>query len=305
MEFLKLLAGWRTPVLDQIMALITHLGEESLFMMIALIVFWCVNKKQGYFLLFTGFTGTVCNQILKMIFRIPRPWVLDPDFKIVESARAQATGYSFPSGHTQTAVTLYGGLARSSRSGMIRAIGILFCLLVPFSRMYLGVHTPLDVGVSCAIGLLLVLVLYPIVDRAFSRPEYVMILIIAVLFLTVGNLIFLEVYPFPADIDSVNYADAVEVAWKMLGLVLAMCVIFPTDAYLIRFETDAVWWAQILKIAIGFPLVLAVRMLLKKPLNTLLGVNVGGAFRYFLMVLVAGMLIPLTFRFLPKKRIRR
>ena len=47
-----------------------------------------------------GFFGTLVNQFLKLVCRVPRPWVRDPNFTIVEAARADATGYSFPSGHT-------------------------------------------------------------------------------------------------------------------------------------------------------------------------------------------------------------
>ncbi|MBQ9837342.1 MAG: phosphatase PAP2 family protein, partial [Oscillospiraceae bacterium] len=112
MQFLYLLERIRAPWLDTVMSLITHLGSETLFMVIAITVFWCVNKRHGYYLLSVGFVGTLFNQALKLMFRIPRPWVLDENFTIVESARADATGYSFPSGHTQSVVGTMGGVAR-------------------------------------------------------------------------------------------------------------------------------------------------------------------------------------------------
>ena len=112
MQLLYALESIRTPVWNALMSAVTHLGEETVFMAAALFVFWCVGKRQGYYLLAVGFAGTVLNQFLKLLFRIPRPWVLDENFTIVESARAQATGYSFPSGHTQNAVGTFGGIAR-------------------------------------------------------------------------------------------------------------------------------------------------------------------------------------------------
>ena len=96
MQLLYALESIRTPVWNALMSAVTHLGEETVFMAAALFVFWCVGKRQGYYLLAVGFAGTVLNQFLKLLFRIPRPWVLDENFTIVESARAQATGYSFP-----------------------------------------------------------------------------------------------------------------------------------------------------------------------------------------------------------------
>ena len=90
MQLLYALESIRTPVWNALMSAVTHLGEETVFMAAALFVFWCVGKRQGYYLLAVGFAGTVLNQFLKLLFRIPRPWVLDENFTIVESARAQA-----------------------------------------------------------------------------------------------------------------------------------------------------------------------------------------------------------------------
>ncbi|MBQ2716420.1 MAG: phosphatase PAP2 family protein, partial [Clostridia bacterium] len=148
MSFLYFLEEIRNPVLDFLFSIVTLFGEETVFMAVGMIVFWCVNKQKGYYLLSVGFVGTVINQFLKITFRVPRPWVKDPNFTIVESAREAASGYSFPSGHTQTSVGLFGGLALKFKSRAIKIASIALCVLVPLSRMYLGVHTPADVGVS-------------------------------------------------------------------------------------------------------------------------------------------------------------
>ena len=87
MQILYWLEGIRCDLLDTFFSLITHLGSETLFIAIAIVVFWCVGKTQGYYLMTVGFFGTVINQFLKLLFRIPRPWVKDPSFTIVESAR--------------------------------------------------------------------------------------------------------------------------------------------------------------------------------------------------------------------------
>ena len=152
MSFLYVLEGLRNAVLDAFFSFVTLFGEETIFMAVGMIVFWCVNKYKGYYLLCVGFLGTVLNQFLKILCRVPRPWVKDPDFTIVESAREAASGYSFPSGHTQTAVGLYGGIARVSKSTALRVGMIALAALVALSRMYLGVHTPADVLTSAAIG---------------------------------------------------------------------------------------------------------------------------------------------------------
>ena len=300
MGFLRFLEGLRNPVCDFFFSLITHLGEETIFMAAAICVFWCFSKKDGYYLLSVGFIGTVLNQFLKLLFRIPRPWVLDKNFTIVESARAEATGYSFPSGHTQCAAGLWGGIARSAKKRAVQIGGTALALLVGFSRMYLGVHTPLDVLVSLGIALVVIFALYFVVYQGFDKPKRIYVACGVLLVATLANLLFVSLYPFPADVDPVNLANGQKTAWQMLALAIGVCIIYPLDRHYIKFETKAVWWAQILKLAIGVGLVLAVRVGLKAPLNALFGVNVGAGVRYFLIVLVAGILWPLTFQFWSK-----
>ena len=82
MEFLYLLEKIRVPVLDQLMLLITHLGEETAFLAIAIVVFWCVDKYHGYYLMGVGLFGNMANQFLKIVCRVPRPWVLDPNLHL-------------------------------------------------------------------------------------------------------------------------------------------------------------------------------------------------------------------------------
>ena len=133
MKFLYLLEAVRNPVFDAIVSVITYLGDEAFFLFAALLVFWCIDKKRGYLVLAVGFSGTLINQFMKITFRIPRPWVLDPDFTIVESAREAATGYSFPSGHSTNAVGTLGSIAVTSRKKSVQILCILGAILVPLS----------------------------------------------------------------------------------------------------------------------------------------------------------------------------
>ena len=128
MEFLRLLEGLRTPVLDGFMSAITYMGDVTLFIVFAMVMFWCVDKRGAYSLFAVGFLGTTLNQFLKLLFRIPRPWVADPSFTIVESARAAATGYSFPSGHTQNVVGTLGVIGLTVKQKWLKAICCVFIM---------------------------------------------------------------------------------------------------------------------------------------------------------------------------------
>ena len=298
MEVLYFLESIRNPVLNVLMQGITELGGEVVFLAAAIIIFWCVDKKCGYYMMTVGFSGIIVNQFLKLWFRIPRPWVKAPDFTIVESARAAATGYSFPSGHTQNAVGTFGGIARATKRHCLRWVCVVIFVLVSFSRMYLGVHTPLDVGVSFVIAAVLVFAIYPLMRRADRYPRLMAGLLASMVLLSAAYLTFTLVYPFPPDIDSANLASGVENGWKLLGATLGIALAWWLDRQYVHFETKAVWWVQAIKFIVGLALVVALKAGLKAPLIALFGGSAGlaGAVRYFLIVLAAGVLWPMAFR---------
>lgn len=298
MEFLYLLERIRIPVLNEFMLLITQLGEETAFLVVALVLFWCVDKYKGYYVLSVGFLGTLANQFMKLWFRIPRPWVLDEKFTILEQAREAASGYSFPSGHTQSAVGTFGSVAYTTKNKWVRIFAALIAVLVPFSRMYIGVHTPLDVGVAVLIALILILVLRPVV---FGRNGKNMPFVLAGMsVLAVAYLCYVEFYPFPVDIDAHNLESGIENAYTLLGALIGFCVVYIVDEKWLNFSVKAVWWAQVLKVLFGLVLVLIVKSGLKAPLNILFGESVGRAVRYFAIVIVAGIVWPLSFRLFGK-----
>ena len=297
MELLYALEGIRSPFLDSVMSAITELGGETLYMAAAIIAFWCVSKSLGYYVLTVGFAGTVLNQFLKITFRIPRPWVQDPEFTIVESARAAATGYSFPSGHTQNAFASFGCIGAWTRRRALRAACAAAIALIAFSRMYLGVHTPLDVGVSLALGLVLTAALRPLFSGAEERPGRLYAVLGALLALTLCYLCYVELYPFPDGTDAANLASARENGYKLLGAGAAMLLSVALDRRYIRFEVKAPLPGQALKCALGLALVMALRAGLKQPLYALLGeCGAADAARYFVVVFFAAAVWPLSFR---------
>ncbi len=297
MDILYALEKIRTPFWNGVMSAVTQLGGKVIFIVAAVVVFWCVSKWEGYYLMTIAFCGTVLNQFLKLICRVPRPWVRDPNFTIVESARAEATGYSFPSGHTQNAIGLFGGMARWGGRRWVRLGLTALALVIAFSRMYLGVHTPADVGVSLVLAAALVLGLYPLMRRAQEKPRYMGYVLAAMLVVSGAFVVFVEAYGFSADTDAENLASGIGNAWKMLGAVAGMTLAWLLDRRYIHFETQAVWWVQVIKVAVGMALLLAIKSGLKAPLLALLGhEGLAGGVRYFLLVLVAGAVWPLVFR---------
>lgn len=298
MELLYVLEDVRNSVLDAFMLTVTELGAETAFLAVAIILFWCVNKRYGYYVLSVGCIGTIANQIMKLSFRIPRPWVLDPNFTIVEQAREAAAGYSFPSGHTQSAVGTFGALAYITKNKAIRIVSIVIAVLVPISRMYLGVHTLLDVTVAAAMAVILVFVLKPLTcgkdGKYFPWVMGIMVWLVA------AFLCYVSFYPFPADMDPENLASGVKNAYTFFGAILGLVIVYIVDHNWLHFPVKAVWWAQIIKVVVGLGLVLGVKSGTKTLLNGIFGEAIGRSARYFLIVMVVGIVWPLTFRWFEK-----
>jgi len=298
MGFLYFLESIRIPGLNEFMLAVTYFGDEIAFLVTALILFWCVDKRQGYYILSVGFVGTIANQFMKLWFRVPRPWVIDKNFTILEQAREAAAGYSFPSGHTQNAVGTFGGIAYTVKNRIVRIVAIVIAVLVPFSRMYIGVHTLLDVIVAAAMAIVLIFVLRPVVMS--NDGKYIPYLLGIMSVLAVLFLCFVEFYPFPADVDAHNLASGLKNAYTLLGALVGLLIVYVVDEKWLHFPVKAIWWGQAIKIAVGLGLVLLVKSGMKDVLNALFGESVGRAARYFLIVIVAGIVWPATFRFFAK-----
>ena len=297
MDFLYFLEGIRCPFLDAVMSAVTYLGSEAVFMMAALICFWCIDKKRGYFILAVGFVGTVISQFLKLVCHVPRPWVRDPEFTIVESARADAGGYSFPSGHTQNVVSYAGPAALTAKKAAVRVVFVVIILLTAFSRMYLGVHTPADVLTGLAIGVVLLFLLRPLFEKRGDDPKTMCVVLAVMAIIAVVYTAFTSLHAWPHDIDAENLYEGVKNGWSLSGACLGMLLAYILDFKYIHFETNAPIPAQIIKVVIGLALTVLIKTVLKAPLLALFGGSMAAhGVRYFIMVMFAAAVWPLTFK---------
>ena len=311
MELLYTLQQIRVPALTKILSLLTNFGGLYGFMVLSLIVFWCIDKRCGYFMLSLGFLGTVINQFLKLIFRIPRPWILDPEFEPVASAVPDAGGFSFPSGHTQNVFATFGGIFAWTKKAWLKILCVVMILVVAFSRMYLGVHTPLDVGVSCIVGIVLLVVLYPVFRGMEEHPNrmYGFFAVLAVLLL--AFLLYSYLCPFPewmyAEEHFVNITEARHNASLLTGALVGLVIAYTLDIKTVKFQTKAVWWAQILKVVIGLVGTVAITEGLKMVLGHS---DLVTCLRYGIAVLFAAGIWPMTFGWFsrlgqPKQTVKR
>lgn len=301
MTFLKWLSALRTPFLDAVFYAITQLGDETLFLAVGLALYWCIHKKAGRYVLTIGLMGSLISQWLKMICRIPRPWVRDPSHTIVEKARAGAGGYSFPSGHSQSSVGTFGGIAMVFRKKRVMLPALALAVLVPFSRLYLGVHTPADVLVGSLISVALIFVLYPLMMSESPAKERFAILLSCVI--ATAYVLFFPMHGADTPEAEANILHGLENAWKLLGSAFGLWLAFELDEAFIRFDPRAGLPMQIFKLAVGLALCLGLRVALKAAFAVLPSAQLADALRYFLIAVFGGAGWPAVFSTLQKRSI--
>ena len=183
----------------------------------------------------------------------------------------------------------------------IRIASIVVLLLVSFSRMYLGVHTPMDVGVSFVIATVLLLVMYPFFEQIERKPNSMYVLLGIMTAMGVAYLLFVSFYSFPSDVDPANLSSGTKNAYTLLGATLGVFAAFYVDQKYTHFETEAPLLGQLLKLVIGLALTMAIKAGTKPVLNVLFNGHQSADFvRYFLMVIFAGVLWPMTFKWFAK-----
>ena len=117
--------------------------------------------------------------------------------------------------------------------------------------MYLGVHTPLDVGVSLLLALALLLLFRPLFATEERFNKAMPWIVIASTLLSVGFLAYVLSVSGDTGLDAENYNNALKNACTLLGCTAGLIVVYFLDSKFIKFETEARWYAQLLKLAIG------------------------------------------------------
>lgn len=201
-EFLLMLQNLREAsggIFDNFFMFITSCGEITIPVILIAGIYWCINSKYGMYILWNWCFGTILCQLLKVWACIYRPWILDARIKPIPEALKMAGGYSFPSGHSQTAVSTWGAMAVCFKNKFFRIFVVIMILLIAFSRMYIGVHTPQDVLVSLFAATILLFVTKKLFDWSEKGKNRDMVIYIGVILSALALLAFEHFKTFPTD----------------------------------------------------------------------------------------------------------
>lgn len=171
----------------------TTFGEIIIPMSILSMIYWGINKKAGTLMIFTFGLSLYFNVLLKMTACIKRPWLFDSRITPLKEAMAHADGYSFPSGHTASAMGVWGTIAYYWwKNKMLRYIAITIVILVAFSRNYVGVHTPQDIIVSIISGILIIFAADKILQWIEKKSTRDVLFYMIILFLSACLYIYID-----------------------------------------------------------------------------------------------------------------
>lgn len=165
-ETLNAIHLYAGPLMDYFMRGVTALGGHWFFYLALPLVYWCIDTRTAVKIGAVFFFSAIFNTLAKDLFNNPRP---DPE-KLAPPIRDLFLIYSprspgFPSGHTQGTIAFWGAAMAFTRKKRVLIAGALLFVLMPYSRMYLGVHFLGDVLGGYVFGVLCLLVMLPVVFR--------------------------------------------------------------------------------------------------------------------------------------------
>lgn len=243
--------------LAEFLAKMTFLGELNTVLVVMAIIYWCVWKELGSYLLLGWAGNRLVNGALKVTACTYRPWIRDARIVPYGDAITTATGYSFPSGHIMNAITAYGGgMVRSDLPKALRITLGIIVALVGFSRLFLGVHTPQDVLVGAAAGLLVMWLTLRLVRWVNCNPENDWKVVCAGIATALLIAIYATFKPYPMDLDDAGnlLVDGMKMAndtFKGVGWCAGILIGWLLERRYVKFSTDVRTETKLTRAAIG------------------------------------------------------
>ena len=279
--WLQVLRESLPSIVEQIFVVISAIAASSALIILPCLLYWVIDKRAGQFLVFTFSIGSFCNQLIKNTVSCYRPWIRSAEIVPSEGALAEATGYSFPSGHVQASASLIGatGFYYRKEHPVLNVLCWLFVIAVAFSRNFLGVHTPQDIAVGLVEAIVIILLVGTLldwIDRGKNRDVAVLVLTIVAF---VAYIAYITLKPYPMDYDAAGklLVDPIEMqvdCFKSAGVLLGAIVGWFMERRILDFEVDphSPLLRKIVRIIVGLAVVavlhLAPRALLLINLDT-------------------------------------
>lgn len=279
-EILQAIQSIQAPLWDSFFGTITNLHHETIYILVLPLIYWLYDKRFGRYLFSVFAIGFWSNDLLKEVFQTSRP---DPSQARVIFAETGG-GYAFPSGHAQTPLIFWGAIAIQLKRRWFTWLTIIMVFLIGLSRLYIGVHWPLDVVGGWLIGLLVLGALTA--SRSFWTGEHQGLLLkLALSLLIPAAALALAGLLSPSGIDPLAWVIAGAYGGLLLGSALE-------EAYVGFDPRRGGPASQVLKLVVGLVLVLVIKEGFKFILPDS---GLGDMIRYWLVAVTATLAAPWVF----------
>lgn len=233
----------------------SFIGGETGVLLVMMIVLFCYRKETGKKMAVALAAAGVWFPMIKSIVLRVRPYIthkgrvealmpVEADAALDDIA---AQGYSFPSGHSASASSMYFTLARDIKKKWMWTLAIAVTLLIGFSRFAVGVHYPTDVLAGWALGLLAVG--FCVLLEKTVKKEWVRHLIL--LATALPGLFFVRTRDY----------------YTSLGLLIGMIAAIPFENKYVDFKDTRNVFAMVLRVAGAFALYYVINTALKIPFS--------------------------------------
>ncbi len=271
-----------SPAMDMPFKAITFLGDEMFFMLLMPFIYWCIDRRTGARMIILFLCSAYVNAVVKVIAQQPRPFAYDSRVQQISTAGSGG----FPSGHTQGAVVVWGYLVSVYRKTWLWILAGMLMVLIPMSRIYLGVHFPTDLLGGYVIGafmLLLYIKYLPDLEAWIIHKSFVFQMGFAVIF----PLVLLIIIPGH---DKLGVSSAATLMGMGAGFVL--------ERKFVGFESSGFWWKRIARYVIGIAILIGLRIVLSAALKDLDPEPVFRTVRYSILGLWGALGAPWVFMLL-------
>lgn len=274
-EYLLWLQELRGGFLDSFLLTVTDFIASPVMYVFIAIMYWCLNKRAALFLAMNLSFGSMVNQTLKNTFCVYRPWVNNPEVTPLDAAKESATGYSFPSGHTQIAASEFLSIAAwQKKHKWVVALCVFMVFLIMFTRNYLGVHTPQDVLASLLVALVVMFLsskLLSWIERGKNRD---IIVLCTGIIVTAIALIYTTLKPYPLDYDTqgallVDPKEMITDCYIAAGCVFGFLIGWILERRLVGFCTNAPKKTLVIRAVIGSVILLIYALFAREPLSNI------------------------------------
>ena len=295
------------PAVEVFMGIISEIDVHFLVILIPAILYWCINKKDGQFVFFTYGLGEFLNGILKLSVCCYRPWIRDSRIIPSQYAIKGATGYSFPSGHSTKAGTVFvsaGWRLRNKYHHIVTVVFFVFAALVMFSRNYLTVHTPQDVIVGMSLGIFSIWITTLFFNWIDKNEKKDIVSVIVALISIALSILYFKYKSYPLDyVDGELLVDPQKMmvdsfggAGRFAGLMIAWVL----ERRFIKFSVDGSVPEKIARLVIGIALILAVNYLAVPLFQSIFSAQIAKFSAGFAFFFTTVFIVPCTFKPLSK-----